>query len=132
MVEPGAVPADRLSQSLHSGGAGPRPPGTKARALGASSRRAETPVRGERGPDAVTDTAVERRRACAFSKRKGAPWPQGHGSRKLARPPGAPLPLVLAGSRKRRRRPRAAKNRGGGALAKPCAHPRESGDPAKN
>jgi hypothetical protein len=81
-----------LRKPSRSGGAGPRPPATKSRALGASSRRVaphfgftrfaalKSPVRGERGPDAVTDTAAERRRARALFKRQGAPRLKGRGS----------------------------------------------------
>src|SRR5581483_642519 len=77
-AEQGAVPADRLSQSLDSGGAEPRPPPTRRRALGASSRQAPVgPYPGERGTVAVTDTVVERREARA--QPMGAPRLSGRG-----------------------------------------------------
>jgi len=61
---------------------------------------------------------VERRRACAFSKRKGAPWSQGRGSLKFEAPSRRSAPLAfLRGRKKGLRRARAAKNRASGALA---------------
>ena len=115
MVGSGAVPAGRLSQSLNSGGAEPRPPGIKTWARGARSRLAQMlPASAGRTPKS---TAVERRRARASFKRRGAPWLRGRGLRSLKRLLGAPLPLVWGARKKNYGVARAANSRASGALA---------------
>jgi len=81
MAEPGAVPA---AVARNHGLGRRRTPTPGHYEPGARSLQPECaawlPASAGRTPES---TAVERRRACAFSKRKGAPWSQGRGSLKF-------------------------------------------------